>query len=250
MVSRNVHRSMARVLSRAAVFMLGLLVAGDLVPARALGAGLAQVTIDSAAMTNGYMNVFELPSNGGGYVFGSGWGVADLSATFPTSTTVNFTPSFVNDTNPFWYTPSGGPGASGNKTMEANLYAQPSDGTYSGQTLNFKGDVTGYTLVSGWTFKAFIRDFASDYSSVVETSSPISSTGSFDLLMATINDPARHIQYGLQMTGPCVWTTDIASKGSVTVAAPVPEPSSLALLVAGGGVLACVAGRRRGARRA
>ena len=28
------------------------------------------------------MNVFELPANGGGFVFGSAWGIADLVASF------------------------------------------------------------------------------------------------------------------------------------------------------------------------
>ena len=208
----------------------------------------ADVTIDSATMTNGYMNVSELPSNGGAFVFGSGWGPADLNSSFPNSSTVTFWPNTIGDPAPFWYTPSGGPGATGNKIMEANLYAQPADGTLTNQTVRFQGNVSSFTLQTGtnpntdYTFKAFIRDFAPDYSSVVEASVPITSTGAFDFSLATINDPLRHVQYGLQMKGANVWFTDVGPKGSVTVNA-VPEPSTYALLAFGG--CAAAALRRR-----
>lgn len=241
-VSQSFWNSMARAIRGAG--MLGLLIAGGLAGSAAHAIDVVTVTIDQSKMTNGFMNVFELNN---AYVFSSGWGIADLNATFPNSATVNFTPNTIGDPNPFWYTPSGQPGASGNKNMEANLYAQFADGEVSGKIVNFKGDVTGYTLQPGWSFKAFIRDFAPDYSSVVETSTPITGTGSFDIGALINPDPTRHQQYGLQMYGPNVWATDIASKGSVTVTA-VPEPSSLALLAACGGVMAFAA-RRRAAKQ-
>lgn len=209
--------------------------------------GATEVTIDSTSGTNGYMNVFNLPSQGGAYQFGSAWGVSDLSATYTNPTTVTFAPNSINDPNSYWYTPSGGPGATGNKIMEANLYAQNTGGL-AGQTINFRGDVTSFTLQTGtnpdtdYTFKAFIRDFAPDFSSVVEQTATISSTGSFLVSLTAINDPARHVQWGLQMKGPDVWITDVAGKGSVTVTA-VPEPASLALLGVGGAA-AVATGRR------
>jgi len=201
------NTSFARVLR--SIAMVGFAASVLSAPARAV-----DVTIDSATMTNGYMNVFELPSNGGGYVFGSGWGIADLNATFPTSTSVNFTPNTIGDPNPFWYTPSGGPGAAGNKDMDANLYAQ-FDGTLAGQTLTFIGNVSENSLVAPYACYVYIRDFAPDYSSVVETRIPMPSAGNFSVTQALINDSGRHAQFGIGMRGPCVWYTDIASKGKV-----------------------------------
>jgi hypothetical protein len=104
------------------------------------------------------MNVFELPSNGGGYVFGSGWGVADLNASF-SGPILTLTPNTIGDPNPFWYTPSGGPGATGNKTMDANMYVEVNGGGLSGQNVTFTGLVLGNTLVSPYTSVAFIKDF-------------------------------------------------------------------------------------------
>jgi hypothetical protein len=192
-------------------------------------AAVVSKTIDSAQFVNGYMNVYDLPSNGGAYVFGSGWGVSDLNTTFPSSSQVIFTPNTIGDPASFWYTPSGGPGSSGNKIMEANLYVQPADGTLSGQTINFEGSVEQFSLVDSYTFRAFILDFSPDYSSVIETYTNITHTGNFSVSYTTVNDPTRHVQWGLQMKGPCVWITDVASKGSVTVSA-VPEASTCIML--------------------
>lgn len=186
------------------------------------------VTVDSTKMTNGYMNVFELPSNGGAYVFGSGWGIADLNAVFSNPGTVTLSPNTIGDPNPFWYTPSGGPGSVGNKIMEGNLYAQPSDGTYSGQTIVLEGIVTNFSLTSAHQAIAFIRDFAPDFSSVVEQTVPLTATGAFSVSLNTNPDPARHVQYGFQIKGPNVWNTDTAPFGNIQIAA-VPEPSVSAL---------------------
>jgi len=184
----------------------------------AIRSGVA-LTVDSGTMTNGYMNVSNLPSAGGGYLFGSAWEVKDLRAQFTGSTSVTLSPCFVSNTSSYWYTPSGQPGAAGNKIMEANVYGQ-ADGTYAGQSVTFSGTVPSYTLQggsNGWSVKAFIRDFSADYSSRNEQAVPISSTGAFSVRLNTVNDPTRHVQWGLQVTGPDVWVTDLASKGAVVV---------------------------------
>jgi len=211
----------------------------------ALSSQAATVTIDPGAAWSGFMNVFEIPQNGGGYVFGSGWGTADLTATFSGST-LTLGPNTIGDPNSFWYTPSGGPGAIGNKTMDANFYLETT-GVYSGQTLTFSGNVLANTLVgsvnqlgNGWTAVAFVKDFAPDYSSVV--SSTVNLTpGVFNVSLATINDPARHVQCGFEVIGPDVWVTDAGAYGNIQLT-PVPEPATAVLL--GIGVLGMVAGRR------
>lgn len=192
----------------------------QLVSMQSLDFGAAiPLTIDRAIMSHGYRNVYELPAKGGTYLGGQVWPVGDLRATFTSGTSVTLAPCVVTDTGSYWYTPSGQPGAAGNKTIEANVYGQ-ADGTYAGETVRFSGTVAAHTLLSGsgkWTVRAFIRDFAADYSSMVESQVPLSATGEFSVSMTTINDPARHVQWGLQTTGPNVWITDLASKGVVVV---------------------------------
>src|SRR3954466_15919031 len=121
----------------------------------AVAANAADVTVDPTAAWQGFMNVFETPQNGGGFVLGSGWGTADLTATF-SGPVLTLGPNSVNDANSFWYTPSGGPGATGNKIMDANMYIEPAAGTLSGQTVTFAGLVLSNTLVSPYTSVAFI----------------------------------------------------------------------------------------------
>jgi len=206
----------------------------------------ATVSVDPGAPWIGYMNVFEIPQNGGAYDFGSAWGTADLTATF-SGPVLTLGPNTINDPSSYWYSPSGGPGAVGNKTMDANMYVETT-GVYTGQNLIFTGDVLANTLFgqvnqlgNGWTSVAFIKDFAPDYSSSVSVTAPLVN-GIFNISLSTINDPTRHVQYGFETIGPDVWSTDVGPYGSIQVTG-VPEPSGLAL--AGAGALAALCWRRR-----
>ena len=191
------------------------------------------VGVDPTASWIGFMNVFNLPSAGGAYQFGSVWGTADLVATF-SGPTLTLQPNSINDPNSYWYTPSGGPGSTGNKLMDANMYVETT-GLYTGQTLTFTGDVLANTLTdsvdpngNGWTGVAFIKDFAPDFSSSISVTAPLVD-GVFSISLATIADPTRQIQYGFETIGPDVWITDVGPYGNIQITA-VPEPSTLALL--------------------
>jgi hypothetical protein len=201
-------------------------------------------SVDPSASWQGYMNVSEIPSNGGAYLWGSGWGMADLCATWA-GPVLTLSPNTINDPASYWYTPSGGPGARGNKIMDANMYVETT-GVFSGVNLTFEGNVLANTLFghvdangNGWTSVAFIKDFAPDYSSFISVTVPLT-VGHFNISLATVADPARHIQYGFETIGPDVWITDVGQYGSIQI---IPEPGSLALLGLGLGATALL--RRR-----
>jgi hypothetical protein len=168
------------------------------------------------------MNVYERPENGGGYVFGEDWGTADLVAVFNASNTeLTLAPNSVNDPNPFWYLPDGGPGSTGNKTMDAFFYVEAAAGALAGEIITFQGTVLSNSLTSEHVARAFIRDFAPDYSSFVELDVELT-PGFFSISLPTDAGPGRHVQYGFNMTGPNVWITDVAPYGTVKLEAVPP----------------------------
>ena len=204
---------------------------------------VVSLTVDSGTMTNGYMNVYDIATGTFDPTVSGPWAVPDLRADFTSGTSVTLAPCFVSDTSSFWYSPSGQPGATGTKRMEANVYGQ-SDGTYAGQRVSFSGTVPSYSLLSGsgnWTVKAFVRDFAADYSTFSYSEVPITSTGTFSVSLDTIDDPTRHVQWGLQTTGPDVWITELPSKGTVVVNA-VPTTAEGGTIDVGNGAMNVASG--------
>jgi len=203
----------------AAALLLLLTAAGTAVQAG------TNVTVDPAAINLGYMNVFNLPApwGDGAYQWGSAWGFVDLTAVYA-GNDLTLGPNHIGDPNEYWYRcvdgavpPNcGGPGAPGNKIMEANAYAEVT-GPLAGQTLTFTGMVESYSLTAAHTVIAFIKDFASDFSSFNQSTVVLSSTGPFSISLATVNDPSRHVQWGFQMVGPDVWITDVDQFGSITI---------------------------------
>lgn len=185
----------------------------------------AQVTVgvDSSQAWIGYMNVSELPVNGGAFDFGSVWATADLPATFA-GTTLTMTPNTsIDRDNPadaYWWT-GAGPGTA-NKSMEALFYVDDST-TLPGKDVTFSGNVIGNTLVSPYSAVIFIKDFVPDYSSFTGVSTPLV-PGPFSIHYQTT--VGNHVQYGFAVTGPNARLSEIASLGSVKITAissPVQE---------------------------
>lgn len=189
---------------------------------QSLDASPTNIAVNSSAPWVGYMNVFETPQNGSGYLWGSPWGTADLKAVFGGFGLV-LSPNNIGDPDPYWYVGGGAPGAVGNKIMDASMYVEI--GSLPGRNVTFGGTVLSNTLVSasntnaagnGWTSVAFIKDFAPDYSSVNQVSVPLP-PGPFSITLYTVNDPARHVQYGFETVGPNVWVTDAPTVGNVII---------------------------------
>ncbi|MCK8479831.1 T9SS type A sorting domain-containing protein [Psychroserpens algicola] len=151
----------------------------------------------------GYMNVFETPANGGGFVFGSGWGTADLIVVDNMDGTVTLKPNRVNDTDGFWQTGN----LTGNKIMDATYYLE--DDSLAGTSFTFNAEVISNTLDDSSldypiTYEAFIKVFAPDYSSFTSYTYDLSEgnfTITLDAAQSAVGD---HIQYGFNMTGPNV----------------------------------------------
>lgn len=205
--------------------------AGFVLLVSAVRVNAAVVTVDPGATWVGYMNVFDLPVNGGAYLWGSSWGTADLCATF-SGPVLTLAPNSIGDPNPYWYTPSGGPGAAGNKIMDAVMYVQSDGGALGGQAVTFTGNVLSNTFTSAHSAVAFIKDFAADFSSFTTVTVPLT-PGPFSITLNTANDPSRHVQYGFETTGVNVWITDVAPYGTAQITA-IPEPGALGLLAASG----------------
>lgn len=185
----------------------------------------------------GFMNVFNLD---GGFVFGSPWGIQDLVANFNDAAfTLTMSPNTIGDPNEFWYqdptgggnTNPGGPGAPGNKIMEANLYREVTGG-FAGQTVTFSGSILSNSFTDAHVARVFIRDFASDFSSSVDVFAD-AVDGNFSISLDTINDASRTVQWGIQVRGVNVWVTDTAPFGNLVIRT-IPTPGALAVVGLGG----------------
>lgn len=169
------------------------------------------VYVDPSQPWVGYMNVFDLPSNGGGYEFGSSWGTSALPAVFngEVLTLSPNTNTYDGVSDPYWVNPDG----SGNKTCDASLYVE--NDSLAGQIVTFTGYCGGNTLVSPYTSTAFIKDFSPSYSLNGSVAVPFTNGQPFSISLATT--AGDHIQYGFETIGPDANPVTVASLGTVLI---------------------------------
>ncbi|HEV2693751.1 MAG TPA: hypothetical protein VG347_12740 [Verrucomicrobiae bacterium] len=186
----------------------------------------ATVTVDPSKSWVGFMNVFSLPADGGGYVFGSSWGLSALRATFDGVSLLTLQPdtNVWNPTDSFWVKPDG---VTPNKNMDASLYVQ-NDGL-ANTNLIFIGTCVGNTLTTSpepltgitYTSVAFIKAFNSSFSVIGSAiSGPLVPGQSFGLSLNTAG--AAHVQYGFETIGPDANPGTADGLGTVTISATIP----------------------------
>jgi hypothetical protein len=203
----------------------------------------AVVTVDPTQMTDGYMFVSELPSNGGAADFNQSWGAADLESSFSGSTaTVSPNTSIDRDvpTSTYWWQDASGT-SPGNKIMDALLYAQNGSITDTSYTFNY--NVLSNTLVAPYTSSAFVKAFGPSFSYYIgDMSAPLTpGLGSITFPGLAAGDV---VQYGFETIGPDARLAQEASLGSAVIA-PVAVPEPTTMVLAGAGVIAALGARRR-----
>jgi hypothetical protein len=183
---------------------------------------VARVTLGPGLPWFAFMNVFDLPADGGAFVFGDYWGIGDLNAGIFADGSITLSPntSISRDvplTDSFWWKPDG----SSNKVMDANLVAQ--DDSLVGKKVVLSGFTVSNTLVSPYHSVAFIRDFAPDYSSFVQATVPLVGGRRFKVVLATAPVAGHHVQYGFETNGPSAPLDGSAALGSVHLTSAPPD---------------------------
>jgi hypothetical protein len=179
------------------------------------------VTVDVGATWNGYMNVFDNPSDptpdcGGGFCFGNPWGIPDLKTVIGAST-ITLQPNYnnYNASDPYW-----ADGPLGNKMCEASTFVEPG-ASFNGQDLTFTGNVVSNTIV-GVTAEFFIKalDPGNGYADALGGSKVIAlpSSGVFSVTATGAElGPGLIVQYGFRVYGLNANPADEVANGSVVV---------------------------------
>lgn len=186
----------------------------------------AQITVkvDSNKAWAGYMNVFDLPENGGAYQFGSAWGLPDLRAYFvpnkagATRVVLGINTNLYNTADPYWNLPDGTP----QKNLEANFYVDVGS-AYGGQSVTFVGLVESNTIPVGWTCEAVIKEFAPGYAYLGDTRAAVVGGSPFSVDRAIAS--GNITQYGFLLYGPNTAPGSAAALAAVSIVVDNADPS-------------------------
>jgi hypothetical protein len=196
----------------------------------------AQNNINFSATSNwtGYMNVFELPANGGAYMFGSSWGISDLKTVIDSAgNTMTLKPNYNtyadNPTDPYWVDTVTN---TGKKIMDASTFVEPG-ASFNGQTLTFSGTVLSNDLDTNYTATFFIKalDPANGYQDALGGLKvfELPTSGNFTV-SATATELATGliVQYGFNVKGINANPANEQAIGSVVVSSAATSIQSLA----------------------
>ena len=222
-------------------------------------AQLLTLEVDPSENWVGYMNVFNnaggATGSPGSYIFGTGWGLTDLSSTFAAST-LTLTPNFnayvdsltgTDADRAFWTDSTDGgvtAGPKGNKWMEANTFVE--NNALIGNTVTFQGNLDSFNLLNpNYTAIAFVKALDPiSFAAVINQFSVLSAAGPFSVSADLTSATGLIIQYGFTVTGLNANPADAGVFGSAVVQT-VPEPSTYALLALGAAGLGAHLVRRR-----
>ena len=176
------------------------------------------VVADASAEYLGYANVFETIANGGAYVFGSPWGIADLKSVVDAGAgTVTIQPNFNtygdNPGDPFWIDPATG---LGNKQFEGNTFVE-NNTNLIGSELTFTGGVASNTLDPAYVAIAFIKVLAADFSVLKFETAPLVAGQDFSITYSNVEPEDTTIQYGYQVLGLNANPADEDALGSIVI---------------------------------
>lgn len=182
------------------------------------------IFFDPTAPYIGYANIFETPANGGGFVFGSAWGVPDLQTIVdptPVTGTVTLYPNFNayddNPTDPFWVDQATG---LGNKDFEGNTYVD--DPSLAGQQLTWTGFVISNTIDPGYQAEAFIKVFNANFSVLKIETAPLVEGEFFEVVYTNVEPEDTFVQYGWYVKGLNASSANEAALGNIVIGTESP----------------------------
>jgi hypothetical protein len=191
------------------------------------------VTFDPSTFSGGYMSWTQIPTDQPGYggsFSGEGWGQSSLPVVFYNDTLTLYpnvnTYDGIGDN--YWVNADG----SGANIMDASVYANIDGGVLAGQSVTFTFDVVANNVSAPYSVDAWVKDFGPGYSFNGEQTVALTPGIDSVTYAMTGNDPGEIVQYGFEFIGPDTDPSSLAATANyVTItAAPVPEPSTLALL--------------------